>query len=467
MNRGLGLVVVGVCALPSADAGGFYVPEIGARSAAVGAATVADGADPSAIFHNPAALAGADGLQLELSTDLFLPRVTFFRRPQVDPNTGANISYARSENTNRVIAAPYLGASYRVHERVVAGLAVYAPFGATIAFPEDGSQRQVVTKIALTTIFASPAVAVAVGNGFSVGATANLIFGDLVLEQRNALPYVTGDPEQYPDPEMGLEGTTRLAGRDPFSIGATFGAGWRSGDGRIAIGASVMTPVTLKLEGDAHVENAGISVLVDQNNNELQPAGQRDDRVRMSLPLPLVARFGVAVKPATNWRVEADVNWQRWSTFERLVVDFVEEYELLQTPGANLYDVTVENQWKDTWSVRLGAEAMPFAAPIALRAGVLFDQSPVDDRYFSLLTPDSDKLGVTAGARWSFELSRGRLDLEIAAMHLFLRERDVAPDADGDPGSNGTILNKPAPSFFHGVTRAAFDLVTLAVAWRH
>jgi hypothetical protein len=31
----------------------------------------------------------------------------------------------------------------------------------------------------------------------------------------------------------------------------------------------------------------------------------------------------------------------------------------------------------------------------------------------------------------------------------------------------GTILNKPAPSFFHGVTRAGFDIVTLAVAWRY
>lgn len=471
VNRGLGLVVVSSCALcslwRSADAGGFYVPEIGARAAGTGAATVADGADPSAIVHNPAGLAASEGVQIELSTDLFLPRVTFFRRPQVDPNTNENLDYPRVENTNRVIAAPYLGASYRVNERVAAGLAVYAPFGATLEFPEDGSQRQVVTHIGLRTIFVSPGVAVALPGGFSVGATANVIFGDLVLEQKNALPYVLGDPEQYPDPDEGIEGTTRLDGRDPFSLGATLGLGWRSADGRVAVGASVMTPVTLRMEGDAHVANEGISALFDENNNEVQPAGQREDRVRMAIPLPLIARLGVAVRPADGWRVEADVNWQRWSTFEKLVVDFVEEYELLQTPGAYLYDVTVENQWKDAWSVRLGAEAAPFARPLVLRAGVFFDQSPVEDRYFSLLTPDSDKVGVTAGARWSIEMAKGRLDLEIAAMHLFLRERNVAPDADGSPGSEGTILNKPAPSFFHGVTRAAFDLVTLAVAWRH
>src|SRR5690606_5425657 len=36
-----------------ADAGGFYVPEIGARAAGLGAAVVADVGDPSAVFHNP------------------------------------------------------------------------------------------------------------------------------------------------------------------------------------------------------------------------------------------------------------------------------------------------------------------------------------------------------------------------------------------------------------------------------
>ncbi len=461
-----GMVAI-VMALASGDAlaGGFYVPEIGSRAAGVGAAVTADVADPSATFHNPAGLANADGLQIELAADLFFPRVTFFRRPLTDPNTGENLHFDGASNTNKVIAVPFLGASYRLNDRFTAGLAVFAPFGATLEYPEEGAQRQIVTSIALKTIFVSPSIGVRLPSGFSVGVAANLIFGDLVLEQRNAIPYVTGDPEQYPDPEGEIQGSTHVAGRDPFSVGATLGAGWH--DERFSIGASVMTPVTLHLEGDARVENSGIAPLVDADNNVLQAAGAREDQVRISIPLPLVARFGIAVRPSPTWRIEADVNWQRWSTFKTLAVNFVHEYELLPTPGAYLYDVRVENQWRDTWTARLGAEASPWAAPVALRAGVLFDQSPVDDRHFSLLTPDSDKIGVTAGARYSLRLDSGRLDLELAAMHLFLQERDVAPAANGDPGSDGTILNKPAPSFFHGVTRAGFDLITVAVAWRH
>ncbi|CAN5916065.1 OmpP1/FadL family transporter [soil metagenome] len=460
-----GVVIAITLAVGEAHAGGFYVPEIGSRAASMGVAVTADVADPSATFHNPAGLANADGLQIELATNLFFPSVTFFRRPLTDPNTGENLHFEGVSNTNTVIPVPFLGASKRLTDQLTAGLAVYTPFGATVEYPEDGAQRQIVTKIALRTIFVSPAIGLRLPRGFSVGVAANLIFGDLVLEQRNAIPYVTGDPEQYPDPQGQIQGTTHVEGRDPFSVGATIGAGWH--DDRFSIGASVMTPVTLHLEGDARVENPGIAPLVDADNNVLQAAGAREDQVRISIPLPLVARFGIAMRPTPRWRIEADVNWQRWSTFKTLEVDFVNEHELLPTPGAYLYDVRVENQWKNTWTARLGVEAAPFAAPLALRAGVLWDQSPVDDRHFSLLTPDSDKLGVTAGARYSARLNGERLDFELAAMHLFLRERDIGPAANGDPGSDGTILNKPAASFFHGVTRAGFDLITVAVAWMH
>ena len=461
-----GIVAAVLLVAGPAEAGGFYVPEIGARATGLGVAVTSDVSDPSATFHNPAGLAHADGLQLELSTDLFFPNITFFRRPLTDPNTGENLKFEGASNTNSVIAVPFLGASYRVHDKVTAGLAVFAPFGATLEWPEDGAQRQIVTSIGLKTIFVSPSVGVKLPGGFSFGVAANVIWGDLVLEQRNAIPYVTGDPEQYPDPADGIQGNTHVAGRDPFSLGATIGAGWRNE--QIAIGASVMTPVVLRLEGEARVENMGISPLIDANNNEIQAAGARQDAVRMRMPLPLVARLGVAVRPAPKWRVGADVNYQRWETQKTLVVDFVNEHELLPTPGAYLYDVRVENRWKNTWSARLGAEAEPLPAPVTLRAGVLYDQSPVGDRTFSVLTPDSDKLGITGGARYSHRTAGGdRWDFDLAAMHLFLAERDIAPMANGGAGSDGTILNKPAPSFFHGVTRAGFSLITIAVAWRH
>ncbi|MEO6776302.1 MAG: outer membrane protein transport protein [Kofleriaceae bacterium] len=443
----------------SAFAGGFYVPEIGGRAAGMGAAVVASGDDPSAVFHDPANLVRTEGWQLEVAADLVLPQVTFFRRPLTDPNTGQALHFDGASNTNSVVAVPYVGASYRVGPRVAVGLAIDAPFGASLDFPADGAQRDLITSIALRAISISPALAIDLGDGFAIGAAANLIYADLVLDQRNSLTYVTGDPEQYPDPQGELQGTTHLAASDPFSLGATLGASYRSPSGAVRVGASVMTPVKLHMEGDARVENPGISGLFDDQNQQLQPPGVRTDQIKVAIPLPLVARVGVAARLATHVQAELDVNWTRWSSFQSLDIDFVHQYYLLQTPGAYLYDVHIANDWHDSWTARLGVEAEPFDRPLALRAGLVWDQSPIDDRHFSVLTPDSDKLGITAGARWSQTLGRHRLDFQLALAHLFLRERDIA-------ASDGTILNKPAPSFFYGVTRAGISILTLAVAWR-
>jgi len=459
-----------VAAPAAARAGGFYIPDIGTRAAGVGAAVTAEGAEASATFHNPATLGDDDGehaeTDVEASTALFFPEVTFFRRPVEDPLTGEMVHFGRVDDQSAVIPAPYLGARHAVRDDLTVGLALFAPFAATLEFPDDGAQRNVLTRVALRTIFFGPAASLRLRGGWSIGAAVHGIYADLALEQRNAIPFVTGDPELYPNPDPALEGNTYLEGRDPFSVAATLGVAWRSHDGRIRAGASLLTPTTLHLDGKARVENEAIDALRDDDGNELQPRGVREDDIHMALPLPLIARAGVSYRPAPRWRAELDVNWQRWSTFEELTIDFVHEYVLLPTPGAYLYDVHVASQWRDTWSVRLGGEYDVRPRRLAVRAGLVFDQSPVDDRHFALLTPDSDKLGVAAGARWSRRLGSGRLDVDLSAVHLFLRERDVEPATDGMAGTDGTILNKPAPSFFHGVTRAGFDVITLAVAWR-
>ena len=114
-----------------------------------------------------------------------------------------------------------------------------------------------------------------------------------------------------------------------------------------------MTPVKLHMEGDARVENPAISGLFDDNNQQLQPPGVRTDQIKVAIPLPLVARVGVAAQLASHVRGEVDVNWTRWSSFQSLDIDFVHEYYLLQTPGANLYDVHVANDWHDSWTARV------------------------------------------------------------------------------------------------------------------
>jgi long-chain fatty acid transport protein len=447
----------------SVAAGGFYVPEIGPRASAMGGAMTARSADPSAIFHNPAGLAGQRGNQVQLSLNLFLPQISFFRRPVADENspTGEAIRFGEVENTNAVLPAPYLGASSDLgSDELAVGLAVYAPFGSAIEYPDSGSQRHVVTAVDLRAIHVSAAAAYRVSERVRLGASLNYVVASLSLAQRNAIQYVNGDPEIFPDPDPALEGDTLLEGSDPFSLTATLGALYSDASGRFDLGISVMTPTTLEFEGDADIRNAAITPLMDAAGAVLQDGGQRHDRIRTEIPLPLIARLGAVLRPTHRSSVALDLNWQRWSSFDALTIDFEGEYELLPTPGVYLYDVTIENDWRDTLSVRLGSELQPIAErPLWLRAGVLYDQSPIADERFDLIAPDSDKLGLGGGASYATTVMDRELTIDLAYQHLFLAERDVVD-------SDKTILNKPASSFYSGVTRAAFDIVVVATSMR-
>jgi long-chain fatty acid transport protein len=468
----LGSAVVALClGAGIADAGGFYVPEIGARSVAMGGAMAAQDRDPSAIFHNPAGLAGlGDAPEVSVAGAIVLPDLSYYRRPLLDQSTGQMVYFDRVSNENKVAVVPYVGGAFASGVKNLSlGLAVYTPFGATLDYPADGSQRHVVTGISLRTIYVSPAVAYQLPHGFRVGATLSYIYGDLAIDQANALQYVTGNPEIYPNPDPSIEGTSHIEGRDSASFGATLGVQWADPAGRLVVGASLMTPTTLDFEGDALVVNSGINALYDADGQVVQEAGQRTDDVKMSIPLPLIARAGVTWRPRPETSVGLDVNYQRWSKFEALTVDFQGEYDLFQSPGAKLFDVTVENDWRDTWTIRLGGETRPFdpaRLPVTLRAGLLYDQSPIDDRHFGLLTPDSDKLGASGGLAWSIAAGSRKIDLDLSYLHVFLRERDIEPGPDGSSGSDGTVLNNPAPSFYYGVTRAAFDILYAAATIR-
>jgi long-chain fatty acid transport protein len=445
----------------TALAGGFYVPEIGGRAVGMAGAMTAESADPSTIFHNPAGLTALPGVQMQVSGDLVLPDIVHYRRPVLDPASGSTVSFAEVSNENRAAAVPFLGASFALGRDLTAGFAAYVPFGATLRFPAEGAQRFVVTEVGLRALYLGPAIAYQLTPRLSVGASVSYVNAALDLRQRNALPFVTGDPEATPNPDPGVEGDTVIAARDPFSLGATVGLQFR--DQRFTAGLSVMAPTTLDLSGDVTVTNSAIMAI------DAQPAGRRTDQVKLQLRLPLIVRAGVVVRPLDRLALALEVGWQRWSTSRQLRLDFAKEPPLLLTPGATLFDVVMENRWRDTLAARIGANATPFSFPLELRAGLLYDQSPIDDRHYDLLTPDADKLGIAAGASYALAIAGRTLRLDLAFLRLFLRERDVAPSAQIDaqtgkpyPGSDRTILNKPAPSFFYGVTRARLALLALS-----
>jgi long-chain fatty acid transport protein len=482
-----------------AHAGGFYVPEVGARSTSMGAAVTAQSEDASMLFHNPAGLAGQKGTQIQINALGVLPKFEHWRRPvEVPDGAGSQtINFDKVQNTNKfgVVPSLFVTSDFGV-DNLAVGLGLYIPFGAHAVFPEDGSQRYIVTEADLRNYYVTPTVAYKAWNRLSFGAGISYVYSSLDMAQANNAALVLGEPEsnKYIDPESPLEGMNHLSATDKASFSANLGVTYTDPDDRFAFGVSVMLPTKVNFEGTAHIESPAILAL-DEEYGENLIEGERNDNFSVDFNLPMILRAGMMARPHDQVMVSLDVNWSRWSTSKELYIDFEDNPQLQLLPGATLYDVVIPQNWKDTLSVRAGVEGKPSAnLPLFLRAGALYDESPIDDRYFDMFVPESDKWGISAGGGYQIDIAgKVRLDIDLSYMHLFFRERNIGPTTlgpdtnNGDdnmgtdgtlddtgpnnsqgeiPGSDKTLLNKPAASYHYGVTRAAIDLLGLTIGIR-
>lgn len=477
----------------TANAGGYYVPEQGARSMALGGAVTAYNPDLTTLFHNPAALVSLPGTQVQLSATGVMLDIRHWRRPVERPD-GSLHFFKKTENSNGFGAVPSFFASsdFGVKNLRVA-LGFYVPFGADLTYPTTGSQRYIVTKTSLRNYYVTPTVAYKLKNGLSFGLGLSYIYSTLNLEQANSPAFVIGGPQDNPVPNIDDDGLNALKGKDSASFGANIGVQYHDPQDRFALGLSAMVPTTIEFKGPAFLKSKAFAdgaTLGPEFEEKQVKGGERDDNFQTQFKNPLIIRAGVMVHPSRALRLSMDVNWQRWSTSRSLEIDFEQNWPMQTIPGATVYDQSIPLMWKNTLAVRVGGEYQPKAAlPLFLRLGALYDQSPVKDEYFDLLVPDSDRTGISGGAGFDFALSSwGRMKIDISYLHYFLKKRDIGPAKIGPdqnvgndenaaefddsspnqfqqevPGSLKTIQNRPAASFFYGVTKASADVLGLSL----
>jgi len=97
--------------------------------------------------------------------------------------------------------------------------------------------------------------------------------------------------------------------------------------------------------------------------------------------------LGVEVRPLRNLSAVLDLGLTVWSVYEQLAIDFESE----DTP-----DTAVQNDWETQLSVRTGVEYRPLSW-LTLRLGMFYDPTPVPAATLAPTSPDSDRLGFTAG----------------------------------------------------------------------
>jgi long-chain fatty acid transport protein len=381
-----------------ARASGFLLHEQSAQAIGRAGAVTASTREPAAVWFNPAALAFLPGAGVSLTGTLAHSGTRF------SPGSGG--ADVRSKTGFNVV--PSVFAHVAVNDRIAVGFGVYAPFGLAVVWPDGwvGAQQSLQTR--LYAVAANPVVACRLSERLALAAG--------VSAYRAGVHFLIDLP-----PEAG--GRADMEG-SAWGLGWNLSAHFRLRPEVLHLAASYHSRATLDFEGDADFSPTN-GVFADLFTD--QPA-------RTSVTLPDVITVAALWRPRPRLELALEVTHVRWSTFERLTIDF----ERGGTP-----DIPIERGTGNPFTVRVGGETWLQRAPVALRAGVFLDQSASSRDTLAPSAPDGHRLGLSAGA--GYALGRARLDLGYLFAH-FLPSESSAPQASPDkyppPPPRGTYRTR-------------------------
>ena len=390
--KGLAVLVVLVFAAASANAGGFRLPEAGAKAMGMGFAFVAQADDPSAIYFNPAGIVQLEGQNVMVG-------LTYVKQNGGEFTGTTPLAPVATTETQKSLNffIPNAYWTRKASPNFAYGVGIFAPFGLGQEYKDKNTSifRNQITKIDLLTLVVNPTVAWKVNDVLSVGAGIDFMYGAATLEKTPV-----GAPGNLYNSKLEADGT---------AWGYNFGLLLTPAKS-LKIGVSHRSPFAMDFkDGDVEVRNI---------NPLIAPlfggASSFDTKGSTTLHMPATTTVGIAyIWDRLTVEVDADMTW--WHSYNSLDI-------LLdrQVPPVVVNTSSPKN-WNDTVAWYLGGEYR-VTDPLALRAGFRWDPTPVPTATMGPELPDADKFYYSAGAgykysSWTFDLSY---------MYVDKKKRDAA-----------------------------------------
>ncbi|HVP37625.1 MAG TPA: outer membrane protein transport protein [Candidatus Saccharimonadales bacterium] len=382
--RVLGAALLAAAALAAFAApgrtAGFALFEQGAAAIGRGGAYAAGADDPSALFYNPAALAGLDGSQLSVSPTLLFFDDSF---AGAAPYPGFDV---REETDRKAFPLPCVYASQRLQRRVTGAVGLFAPFGLETDWTNsaDFSGRFVAWRSRIEQYDGAAALAAELSPRVRVGAALDLAFSKILLRRAVAAPLPGADFA----PEVG---TVQLESSHQSSVAGTFGIQVLPTD-QIKVGATLRTGSSNDFQTPATFDYLAFTTGNAREDSTIAAQLPRNQDASVRIPFPMMLLAGIEARLSERLTAELDLNWTRWSTFDTVAL------VLSKNPERNVY---APEHWTDVTAVRLGLEYR--LEPLRLRAGAYFDPTPQPAWAMSPLISDTNRLGFTVGAGYRAE----------------------------------------------------------------
>jgi long-chain fatty acid transport protein len=347
-------------------------------------AGVAAGGSLSSIFWNPANLADVTRGEIEAVGTGVFPDVDVKLNPV--PPLGFAGSDEGNIGENKFVPAGY--AAYRVHDRIVVGVGINAPFGLITEYHGDSilNQTGVAAKSEVFSVNVNPVVSLEVTDWLALALGAQVQYFDTRLTRQ----------------ALGPLGISRLEG-DDVGFGFTAGIKVTPRPGS-AIGLGYRSFIEHDLDGTLKSPTVGTSDVTYEGVN-----------------LPDLVTLGIRQTITDRFRVMAGAEWSNWSRFDTVKIK------------GGPAPIDLPFKYDDGWFFSVGGE-FDLTQAVTVRTGVGYELGPIDDNVRTYRIPDSDRLYLSGGV--SYRLDE-RFSFDLGYSFATVEDADIRAANAGGPDANG------------------------------
>jgi long-chain fatty acid transport protein len=403
---------LGSSAIASANA--FNINEHDARVTGRGGATAASNDTPSSIVFNPG------GIPIGEGTNFSLALTTYMASGSYTPEAGG----AKTETDSSPALVPAIYVTSRVHDMVAVGIGLHFPFGLALSWPTGHAQSDVIQDQSLRTYFITPSFGLNLHKqvpGLSVGGGVDIVPATVQIERTITFGDTQGTAV-LGGTALGIGGRIGVMYRPPAAQQLKLGIMWRS-------------DVKLDFDGTGDFD------IAEPYRSQLPP----DGGIATTITLPQSIAGGIAYDPTPELEIEFNAVWINWAKFEELRIEL---------PG-DAESVAVQN-YKNTVSYRLGLEYALKPQQMALRAGFIYDPTPIPNTTLSPQLPDIDRKNITIGASKQF----GDFAAHLGLLWVTPGERKTSdamymPEFKGTYGVQAFVASLQLSGHFGGGAKAS------------
>ncbi|WP_299725736.1 outer membrane protein transport protein [uncultured Endozoicomonas sp.] len=353
------------------QAAGYGINEQSASYLGTGFAGRASNAiDASISATNPAGISFLEGgRQISVGADVILEGGSFdgeYTRPR-QIGSGNITTDAGTDDFQKTSFVPFGYFVVPIDEKWSFGLAGYAPYGIELDYENGWGGEYFADKTSVKVMNLQGTLSYKFNDDLAIGFG---LIGSHVAGELTQKSWVASDDLGIPSGVIAGDGTIK---GDDNTLGWNLGAIWNVNDST-TLGLAYHSKLDFTLEGDFDVEDIPV-------------VGSKSDDASLKITMPEKIMFSATHKVDEQWTVMADATWTRWSRFQEFHVT---------SPNPDL-DSYVPMNWKNTWALSLGT-SYQLDEKWLLRAGYMFDESPVSNDTRTVRSPDANRNWFTLGA---------------------------------------------------------------------